>query len=64
MRIRQALVKGAAKHSSGIRIRQQEDVSGLVVRWAVTDRPAAAEEELHRRYRQEFCRPPKYTLVT
>jgi hypothetical protein len=64
MRIRQGLVKGAALHSAGKRIRQEEDVSRLVIRWAVTERPGAAEEELHSLYRQEFGRLPKYTLRT
>jgi hypothetical protein len=64
MRVRQGLVKGATPHSTGRRIRQHEDLSHLAVRWAVTDRPAAAEEELHRLYRQQFGQLPKYTLLT
>jgi hypothetical protein len=64
MRIRQGLVKGAVLHSTGKRIRQEEDVSRLVIRWAVAERPCAAEEELHRLYRQKFGRLPKYTLRT
>ena len=34
------------------------------VRWAETDRPAAAEEELHRRHRERFGRLPRYTFFT
>jgi hypothetical protein len=64
MRVRQGLVKGATPHSTGRRIREREDLSRLVVRWAVTDRPAAAEEELHRLYRQQFGQLPTYTLLT
>ncbi len=64
MRIRQGLVKGAVPHSTGKRIRQEEDVSSLVIRWAVTERPGAAEEELHRLYWGEFHPLPKYTLRT
>jgi hypothetical protein len=63
-RIRQGLVKGIAPHSTGNRIRAVEDTSRLVVRWAETDRPACAEEELHRRYRARFGRLPTYTLRT
>lgn len=63
-RIRQALVKGKSPHSTGRRIRATEDTSRLVVRWAVTDRPAAAEEELHRRHLRRFGRLPKYTRHT
>lgn len=64
MRIKQGLVKGKTKHSSGTRIRANEEVSKLVVRWAITDRPAAAEEELHRKYRSKFSKLPKYTEHT
>ncbi len=63
-RIRQGLVKGKAPHSTGKRIRAMEDVSRLVVRWAVTDRPACAEEELHREYCTKFGVLPTYTLRT
>jgi hypothetical protein len=37
LRVRQGLVKGKLPHSGGHRIRELEDVSQLVVRWAVTD---------------------------
>jgi len=63
-RIKQGLVKGKSKHSSGSDIRANEDISKLVVRWAVTDRPAAIEEELHKRYRAKFGELPKYTEHT
>jgi hypothetical protein len=63
-RIRKGLVRGTAKHSSGTRIRAQEDVAGLEVRWAETSWPAAVEEELHRLYRERFGSLPEYTLVT
>jgi hypothetical protein len=32
-----------------------------VLHWAVTDRPAAVEEELRRKYKEAFDRLPKYT---
>jgi len=64
MRIRQGLVKGKTKHSSGKKIRAAEDVSRLLVRWAETDRPSAAEEELHRRYLEKIRKWPKYTEHT
>lgn len=59
-RVRQGLVKGKTSHSAGDNIRAKEDVSRIMVRWAVTDRPACAEEELHRRHRGKFGRLPKY----
>jgi hypothetical protein len=64
MRIRQGLVKGKVPHSTGERIRAQEDTARLVVRWAVTDRPAATEEELHKRHQAKFGKLPTYTLRT
>ena len=64
MRIKQGLVKGKVPHSAGKRIRGQEDVSKIVVRWAITDRPAAVEEELHRRYQSKFGGLPRYTKHT
>ena len=64
MRIRQGLIKGKTKHSSGKKIRESEDVSRIVIRWAETDRPSAAEEELHGRYIDKHGRLPKYTEHT
>jgi len=63
-RIKQGLVKGKAPHSAGDDIRASEDTSKIVVRWAVTDRPAAAEEELHKRHFATFGKLPKYTEHT
>jgi hypothetical protein len=63
-RIRQCLVKGIAPHSTGDQIRAAENLSGLLVRWAATDRPAAVEEELHRRHVESFGRLPRYTRHT
>jgi hypothetical protein len=63
-RIERGLVKGKMPHSAGKKIRASEDVSAIVVRWAVTDRPAAVEEELHRRHRAKFGRLPTYTKRT
>ena len=64
MRIKQGLVKGKVPHSAGNRIRAHEDVSRITVRWAVTDSPAAVEEELHRRHQAKFGRLPQYTEHT
>ena len=63
-RVRQGLVRGKAPHSSGKQIRAFEDLTNIEVRWAVTDRPAAAEEELHRLYRCKHKCLPKYTKHT
>ena len=64
MRVKQGLVKGKLPHSSGARIRKSEETAQIEVRWATTDRPSCAEEELHRRYIAEHGALPKYTKRT
>lgn len=64
MRVKHGLVKGSSVHPAGNKIRRNEDLSRLCVRWATTDRPAAAEEELLRRHMLRFGAPPKYTIRT
>lgn len=59
MRIKQMLIKGK-QHPSGKKILANEDTSRVEVRWAFTDRQAAAEEELCRQYWQESGELPKY----
>lgn len=63
-RVRQGLVKGKVPHPGGARIRAEQDLERLVVRWAPTDRPAAAEEKLHRAYTLKFRRLPEYVRST
>lgn len=64
-RIRQALVRGIAPHSSGKNIRLKEDISKIEIRWAITERPSAAEEELHRLYKMNNgTNLPMYTKRT
>lgn len=63
-RIKQGLVKGATAHSTGKRIRANERTDRIRIRWAETDRPACAEEELHKRYKKEHGMLPKYTKQT
>ncbi|MXY46368.1 MAG: hypothetical protein F4Y44_05160 [Chloroflexi bacterium] len=67
MRIKQGLVRGKTPHSVGKRIRADiKDgrvcASDIGIRWAVTDRPAAVAEELHRRYKARFGELPKYNM--
>lgn len=65
MRVQQALVRGQAPHSVGERIRKDyPDCSTLVVRWAITDRPAAAEEALHARHKERTGSLPRYVHHT
>ncbi len=64
MRIRQGLIKGKTLHSAGERIRVNENTSKIVVRWAITHKPGAVEEELHQRYLKKFGRLPKYVEHT
>lgn len=63
-RIKQGMVKGKTLHSAGKRIRAHEDVSRLIVRWAMTDRLSAVEEELHKRYLVKFGSLPKFVKHT
>lgn len=64
MRIKQALVKGKMGHTSGEKIRAKENTSKILVRWTITDRNAAVEEELHKRHLQKFGKLPKYVEHT
>jgi len=61
-RVKQGLLKGETV--VGRKVRQNEDVSRILIRWALTDRPAAAEEELHCQHTDEFGRLPKHTCHT
>lgn len=61
MRVKQGLVRGKTGHPAGDKIRSLENVEDVVVRWAVTERPAAVEEELHIRHKGRFGALPKYT---
>jgi len=63
-RVVHGLVRGTMKHTAGDKIRAEEDLSQVVVRWARTDRPAAIEEELHLRHIAEFGRLPKHIVRT
>jgi len=63
-RVKAQLVRGVGPHPAGTQIREHEDTSRVLVRWAVTDRAAAAEEELHRQHIRQHGRLPKYTQRT
>jgi len=63
-RVLHALVRGISSHPSGRKIRDREDLRQVLVRWALTDHPCAAEEELHRLHLATFARLPKHTLRT
>ena len=65
MRIKQGLVRGKMPHSTGEKIRADMKngkvcAMDIGIRWAVTDRPAAVAEELHRRHKARFGGLPKY----
>jgi hypothetical protein len=64
MRIRQGMLKGKVDHSAGEKIRDNEDTSRIVVRWAITDRPSCVEEELHKIHLSRFGRLSKYVEHT
>jgi hypothetical protein len=58
-RVKEELVRGNYPHDAGDNIRLKETVADVIVRWAITSRPAATEEELHQRHRQRFGKLPK-----
>lgn len=60
VRVKQGLVKGRTKHSAGKKIRAKENTSEIEVRWARTERPAAVEEELHKKHTKKYGGLPKY----
>jgi hypothetical protein len=60
-RIRQGLVRGTSPHLAGQKVKENHDTADLEIRWASTDCPAAAEEELHKRHIAEHGALPKYT---
>jgi len=60
-RVLHGLVRGTSSHPSGRKIRDREDLRHVLVRWALTDRPSAAQEELHRLHLATFARLPKHT---
>ena len=64
LRVMEALVRGNHPHNAGYRIREREMLGQVEVRWAITHRPAAAEEELHCLHLATFGRMPKYTQRT
>ena len=57
-RVKQGLMGGKAGDTAGDEVGAGEDV---VVRWAVTERPAAVVEELQIRHKGRFGELPKYT---
>ena len=63
-RICYGLISGTAQHTSGRKIRENEDLTKVHVRWAVTDRPAAAEDALHKAHVALFGHLPKYVTRT
>ena len=62
-RVKDGLVKGNS-HSTSWRIQDNESVEDILIRWAITNRPATVEEELHKRYKGRFGKLPKYTKNT
>ena len=65
MRVKQGLVKGKVPHSTGERMKSENlDFSKIVVRWAVTDRPSATEEALHKKHVEKYGKLPKYVKRT
>jgi len=64
MRVKQGLVKGKIPHTAGDRIRDHEDTTQIIIRWANTSRPACVEEFLHQEHQENFGSLPKYVSHT
>ena len=63
MRVKQGLVRGKLPYGPAReKILKNEDISRIVIRWAVTYRPATVEEELLLRHIYKFGEPPKYNI--
>jgi len=64
-RVKHQLVRGSgSSHPVREAIMQNEDLGRVFIRWALTDRPAAAEEALHLDHIRRHGRLPKYTQRT
>lgn len=64
-RIIGGLIKGRSPHSTGKRIRAEEqNLQDVEIRWAETDRRAAAEEALHRLHIEANGSLPVHTKQT
>jgi hypothetical protein len=64
-RVKYQLVMGSGgSHPAREPIMKNEDLGRVFIRWALTDRPAAAEEALHLDHVRRHGRLPKYTQRT
>jgi hypothetical protein len=64
-RVKYQLVMGTGgPHPVRKSIVENEDLGRVFVRWAITDRPATAEEALHLDHIRRHGRLPKYTQRT
>src|SRR5262245_4419543 len=63
-RVCQALVKGVLPHSAGDKIRAEEDLTKVQVRWQVTEDPEGLERALHAEHLRLYGKLPKYVIRT
>ncbi|MBM3502090.1 MAG: hypothetical protein FJX74_25845 [Armatimonadetes bacterium] len=64
-RVKYQLVMGSGgSHPARKPIMENEDLGRVFIRWAMTDRPATAEEALHLEHVRRHGRLPKYTQRT
>ena len=65
MRVKQGFVKGKTPHSTRKRIIENGiNLNELKIQWAVTDYPNTIEELLHKKFKKEYGKLPKFTKVT
>ncbi len=64
-RIKQGFIKGKIPHSTRKRMLEDGiDFKKLKIQWALTSWPNSAEEYLHKQFKEEKGKLPKYTKVT
>ena len=64
-RVKQGFVRGKTPHSTRERmLKEGVNLKKLKIQWAVTDWPNSAEEYLHKEFKKNYKRLPKYTKVT
>ena len=64
-RIKQGFVKGKTLHSTRKRMLENGvDFKKLKIQWALTDWPNSVEEYLHKKFKEEKGKLPKFTKVT
>ena len=64
-RVKQGFVKGKTSHSTRKRmLNKKVNLQNLKIQWAETEWPNSVEEYLHKEFKKNYKRLPKFTKVT